>query len=43
MYPFDRRRWSEVEGVTVLVCMVFDDEGCEVVIAVYVEDGNRVK
>ena len=43
MYPVDRGGWSEVEGVIVVVCMVIGDEGCEVVVVVYVEDGDRVK
>ena len=43
MYPVDPRGWSEVEGVIVVVCMIVDDEGCDVVIVVYVEDGDRVK
>ena len=32
MYLVDRKGWSEVEGVIVVVCMVFGNEGCEVVI-----------
>ena len=42
MYPVDRRGWPEVEGVIIAVCMVIGDEGCEVVIFVHVEDGDRV-
>ena len=42
MYLVDRRRWSEVEGVIVVVCMAVGDEGCEVVVVVYVEDGDRL-
>ena len=34
---------SESEGVIVVVCIVVGDEGCEVVIVVYVKDGGRVK
>ena len=33
----------EVEGVIVVVCMVVDDEGCEVDVVVYVKDRDRVK
>ena len=43
MYPVDRRRWSEVDGVIVVLCLVVCDEGCEVVDVVYVEDGDRVE
>ena len=43
MYSVDRSGWSEVEGVIVVLCMVIGDEHCEVVIDVYVEDGDRVK
>ena len=43
MYHVDRRCWSEVQGVIVVVCMAIGDEGCELVIVVYVEDGYRVK
>jgi len=43
VYLFDRRGWSEAEGVIVVVCIAVGDEGCEVVVVVYVEDGNRVK
>ena len=42
MYPVNRKGWSEVEGVIVVVCMDIGDEGCEVVIVVSVEDGDRV-
>jgi len=27
----------------VIVCMVIGDEGCEVIVVVYVEDGDRVE
>ena len=43
MYHVDRGGWAEVEGVIAVVCMVIDDAGCEVVIVVYVEDGDRVE
>jgi hypothetical protein len=43
MYHVDRRGWSKVERVIVVVCMVVGDEGCEVSIVVYVKDGDRVK
>ena len=43
MYLVDRMRWSEVEGVIVVVCMVVGDEGCEVAVMVYVEDGDRIE
>ncbi len=42
MYLVNRSGWSEVEGVIVVVCMAIGDEGCEVVIVVYIEDGDRV-
>jgi len=42
-YLADRRGWSEVEVVVVVVCMVIGNEGCEVVVVMYVEDGDRVK
>ena len=35
--------WLEVEGVVIVVCVVVGDEGCEVFIVVYVEDGDRVE
>jgi len=43
VYLIDRRGWSQVERVIVVVCMVIGDEGCKVVIVVYVKDGDRVK
>jgi hypothetical protein len=43
LYHVDRRGWSEVEGVIVVVCMVIGDESCEVDIVMYVKDGYRVK
>jgi len=42
VYYVDRGGWAEVEGVIVVVCMVIGDEGCEVVIVVYVEYDDRV-
>ena len=42
MYHVDRGRWAGVEGVILVVCMVIGDEGYEVIIVVYVEDGDRV-
>jgi len=43
VYHVDRRRWSEVERVIVVVCLVVCDEGCEVIVVVYVEDCDRVE
>ncbi len=43
MYHVDGRGWLEVEGVVVILCVIFRDEGCEVGILVYVEYGERVK
>ena len=43
MYLVECRGWSEVERVIVVVCIVIGDEGCEVAIVVYVEDGDPVK
>ena len=43
MYHVNRRGWSEVEGFVLVLCEVVGDEGCEVVIVVYVEDGGWVK
>jgi len=43
VYHVDRGEWAEVEGVIIGLCMVIGDEGCEMVIAVYVEDGDRVQ
>ena len=37
------RRWSEIKGVEVVVCVVARDKGCEVGVVVYVEYGDRVK
>jgi hypothetical protein len=36
-------RWSEVEGLIVVVCMVVGDEGCEMGVVMYVKDSDRVK
>jgi hypothetical protein len=43
VYSVDRSGWSEVEGVIVVVYVVIGNEGCEVIVIVYVEDGDRVK
>jgi hypothetical protein len=43
MYLVDRREWSEVEGVILVICLVVCDEGCEMAVVVYVEDGDRVE
>ena len=43
MYPIDRRGWSQVEGVIVVECMFFCDQGCKVGIVVYIKDGDRFK
>jgi hypothetical protein len=43
VYLIDRRGWSEVEGVIVVVRVVVGDEGCAVGIVVYVKDRDRVK
>ncbi len=42
-YLVNRKGWSEVEGVVMVVCMVVGDEGCKVGIVVYVKDCDRVK
>ncbi len=34
---------SEVERIVVIVCVVVGDEGCELVIMVYVKDSDWVK
>jgi hypothetical protein len=39
----DRRGWTEVDGVIVVVCMVVGDEVCEVGVVVYVNDRDKVK
>ena len=43
MYSVDRRGWSQVEGVVVIVCVVVCDEGCKVGIVVNIKDSDRVK
>ena len=43
MYLVDGRRWLEVEGIVVVVCVIVRDEGCKMRILVYVEYGDRVK
>ncbi len=43
MYHVYRGRWSEIEGVEVVVGMVVGDEGCEVGIIVYVKDCDWVE
>jgi hypothetical protein len=43
VYHVNSRRWSEIKGVEVVVCVVVRDEGCEVRVVVYVEYGDRVK
>ena len=41
-YSINRWGRAHVEGVIVVVCLVVGDEGCEVVVVVYVEDCDRV-
>ena len=43
MYHVDSRRWSEIKGVEVVVCLVVRDKGCEVRVVVYIEYIDRVK
>ena len=43
MYHVNSRRWSEIKGVEVVVCVVVRDKGCEVGIVVYIKYGDRVK
>ena len=43
MYVVDGRGWLEVKGVVVVVHLAVCDEGCEVGVVVYVEDGDWVK
>jgi len=43
VYSVDRRGWSQVEGVVVVVCVVVCDESGEVGILVYVEYGDWVE
>ncbi len=41
MYLVDGGGWSEVESIVVIVCVVVGDEGCEVVIMMYVKDQGK--
>ncbi len=43
MYLVDGGGWSEVARTVVIVCVVVGDEGCEVVIMMYVKDRDWVK
>ncbi len=43
MYLVDGGRWSEVERIIVVVCVVVGDEGCEVGVMMYVKDCDWVK
>ena len=43
MYNVDSRRWSEIEEVEIVVCLVVRDKSCEVRVVVYVEYSDRVK
>ncbi len=43
MYHVDCWGLSKVEGVVVVVCVLVCDEGCEVRVVVYIEDGDWVK
>ena len=43
VYHFYGRWWLEVEGVVVMIGAIVSDEGSEVGVVVYVEDGDRVK
>ena len=43
MYSVDRRGWSQVKGVVVVVCVVVCDEGYKVGVVVYIKDSDRVK
>ena len=43
MYHVDRRGWSKVKGVILVVCVVVCNEGCKVGDVVHVKDGDRVK
>ena len=42
MYLVYSRGWLEVEGIVVVVCVVVRDEGCEVIVMMYVEYGAGV-
>jgi hypothetical protein len=41
VYLVDGGGWSEVERIVVIVCGVVSDEGCEVVVMMYVKDCDR--
>ena len=43
MYHVYSRRWSEIKGVEVVVCMDIRDKGCVVRVVVYIEYSYRVK
>ena len=43
MYLGDGWGWSEVERIIVVICVVVRDEGCEVGVIMYVENGDWVK
>jgi hypothetical protein len=43
VYHVNSRRWSEIKGFEIVVCVVVRDEGCEVGVVVYVEYSDRVK
>ena len=43
MYHVDSRRWSEIEGVEIVVCLVVRNKTCEVRVVVYIEYSDRVK
>ena len=43
MYHVDSRRWLEVKGVEIVVCLIVRNKCCEVRVAVYIEYSDRVK
>jgi hypothetical protein len=43
VYHVDRRGWSEVKRVEVVVCVVVRDKGWKVGVVMYVEYDDRVK
>jgi len=43
VYHVNKRKWSEIKGVEVVVCVVVRDEGCEVRFLVFIEYSDRVK
>jgi hypothetical protein len=43
VYLVNSRKWSEIKGVEVVVCVVVGDKGCGVGVVVYVEYSDRVK